>query len=77
MYYGAWDIKNLFFLLLQGQQPFESILPLILEHASIFLKCTVNEGWGELNNPYIGTWEVGLQSSNKEPMYGLVCPPRK
>ena len=26
------------------------------------------------NNPYIGSLEVGLQSSNKEPMYGLVRP---
>ena len=29
-------------------------------------------GW---NNPYIGSLEAGLQSSNKEPMYGLVHPP--
>ena len=27
------------------------------------------------NYPYIGSLEAGLQSSNKEPMYGLVCPP--
>ena len=27
------------------------------------------------NNPYSGTLEAGMQSSNKEPMYGLVCLP--
>ena len=30
LYYGARDFKNLLFLLLQGQQPFESIPPLML-----------------------------------------------
>ena len=32
---------------------------------------------GEKKNPYFGSSEAGLQSSNKEPMYGLVRPPPK
>ena len=31
--------------------------------------------WPVRNNPYTGSLEAGLQPSNKEPMYGLVCPP--
>ena len=31
--------------------------------------------WLGGNDMYIGSLEARLQSSNKEPMYGLVCPP--
>ena len=36
----------------------------------------IGQPWLGRNNAYIGSLEAGLQSSNKEPMYGLVRPPR-
>ena len=36
---------------------------------------TIMRWWLGRNNLYIGTLEAWLQSSNKEPMYGLVRPP--
>ena len=44
LYYGAWDMENLFFWLLQGHQPFESIPPLMQNASELLIERFFKEG---------------------------------
>jgi hypothetical protein len=70
LYYGAWDIKNLFWLL-QGQQPFEFIPPLmpLFEFTTIkaiwlllfvFLRQKANTGNAKMRKKYGFIMEVSM-----------------
>ena len=73
LYYGTWNMENLFFWLLQGQQPFESIPRLMCALPRLAPQAVVDR---IMTSCHVGVM-TRLQNEATYNVLGIRCPPHQ